>query len=196
MIINEANLAVHTFTGNEDDGRAEISGVYVGNGKTVATDSFRLMSVNAPVVAGEDMPETVKHGLNAPVIVPTSAVKKAIRNIPKNPSIPVLKNIGIATDEGDTVTLSTTDLETADIVKSRTVDGKYPEWQQIMPDGEPLATITVSAKYLQDMAQYFAKYDAGGQVDMAVYGTEKPVKMTGTTKDEQAITGLLMPIRK
>ena len=192
MIVNNHNLDITQFCG--DDTRPEISGVYFNGDKTVATDSFRLIEVQTlPDTLAEDMPDGMA---STPMdqIIPADAVKKALRNIPKNPTIICLENVAVSSDNNkNTATLTTSDLETQDQVKSRVIDGTYPDWKRIMPKNKPKQTVTVNAKYLKEMADYFTKHGVNKRVAIAV-NEQGPIVFTSKTEQDQVITGLLMPI--
>ena len=197
MIVNNHNLDITQFCG--DDTRPEISGVYFNGDKTVATDSYRLIEVEAlPDSLAEDMPVGMT---STPMdqIIPADAVKKTLRNVPKKPTIPCLENVTVSSDKKEnSATLTTSDLETQDQVKSRVIDGDYPDYQQIMPEVDPKQTITINAQYLKEMADYFNKHAVNKHVDISIKtnGDNNPIVFTGETDDDQKITGLLMPIQR
>lgn len=100
-------------------------------------------------------------------ILPRSTVEKALKNIPKKASIPLLKNVAIGLKEnngGETfkAVCQTTDLENIDNVEARLVDGKFPDYKQVIPDFKGSANyqrVIINAKYLKEICTQLEKYN-------------------------------------
>jgi hypothetical protein len=94
------------------------------------------------------------------------------------------------------MTLTTTDLMQEKSIEAFLVDGKYPHYETIFPKGQPAASIMVNAKYLKEMADYFAKHGEGDKVLIEIYDDGSPVVFKGETAGvHQQVRGLVMPLR-
>ncbi len=194
MLYNKHNFAVAKFTGKSGV-RLELKGVFFTSTKTVATDSFKLVEINAPKVNAEDFPvvqgKSIMRGFK-PFIVSA----KGLRDIkfPKRPPhLSVLENAGIKHISENTVEFITTDLESSNSVSVRRIQGEFPEYESIIPTGKPVVEVIVNAQYLVDMLQVLGALDNNRLVKIKLYGKEKPLVIEAG-KDQKG-RGLLMPIK-
>lgn len=192
MLLNHHNLDVLDFASTFKE-RPILTGVYVTPTHTVATDGYMLVEVAAPEIEQKDIPFDLT-GEADPVILPPEAVKKALRNVPRKHALPILRHVGLKTD-GRSTTLTTCDVGTTDRVECLSIEGKYPDYEQILPQGEPAARIRVNAGYLRQLADYFSTHAENKYVDIEIYAHDKPMILRGTTQEKQTIRGVLMPLR-
>ena len=103
-----------------------------------------------------------------PFTLPRSTVEKALKNIPKKVDMAILKNVAIGLEfdkKGKAVkaVCQTTDLENTDNVQGRLVDGKFPNYKQVLPDFEngDYQRVSVNAKYLKEVCAQLEKYNDG-----------------------------------
>lgn len=214
MIYNKNNLLISPVA-SKSEVRKELTGVLFKKDRTVATDSYKLIEVKNvekyQKLASEypQLPDKVKPINNfskAGYIIPAKSVAKVLRNLieVKNDTLPVLNNCIFAnTSEPDkTSRIATTDLERADIVSVNNIKGKYPDYEQIIPNTNKggFTKTTINVKYLKEVVDILAKMDhrrAGvDEIDIYTNNDEKPlvIKMAGAMGQE--ITALIMPFKK
>jgi len=193
MFLSKASLDVMSHASGSPT-RPILTGVYVTDTVSVATDSYRLLEVSHPVINPDDMPVQLQSTGEGSVIIPTVAIAKARANIPKKCALQCLHNVSVSIDDMS-VHLKTSDLETIDDVSARAIEGKYPDYKQIIPSGEPKVRIAVSAKYLKDMAAYFEKHAVENYyVEIEVTDSTTPLIMRAKVGSNQDAVGVLMPL--
>jgi DNA polymerase III sliding clamp (beta) subunit (PCNA family) len=78
-------------------------------------------------------------------------------------------------------------------------ESEFPNWQACRPSGEPAATISVDAKYLEAIcraALAFAKaQNADAFMTLEIRDTADPVALKVSGKNGGELYGLLMPVR-
>ena len=139
-LFNKKQLEIIKFS-STDSTRAALHGLLFDGNKTVATDGHRLVYVESEP---EERVEWQANGVewsenDKPFIVHRPTIEKALKNIPKKPDLPVLENAAIGlkvvpTGHPDKVVCQTTDLDNTENVEARTVDGKFPSYEQVIPD--------------------------------------------------------------
>lgn len=165
--------------------RPELQGVYfhanANPSVAVATDSYSLLEISHENTDMSDL---------TPLILPTHVLKSI--------SAPV--DIRKANDHND-VELFNENTTT----KTTPINGKYPPYESLFPDDEPLAYATVNASYLKRMAEAIIKLEklhpnGVGDVTIEIRDPNQPVVFKATRHDEDknpvTLRGLLMPIRK
>ena len=196
MLFNKHNFAVAKFA-SKGTTRPELEGVFFKADKTVATDSFQLVEISTPKVKVEDFPavqgKVIMRGFK-PFIVSTKGLKDI--KFPNNgavQSLPILSNAGIKHIDENSVEFITTDLEVSNSVSVRRIQGEFPEYESIIPTGDPVVEVIVNAQYLADMLQVLGALDSGSHVKIKIYGKDKPLVIEAGK--EQKGRGLLMPIK-
>jgi len=191
MLINSHNLGIVSHT-NKSNMRPVLSGIYFTDKVSVATDGYRLLEVELPNIDANEYPAYERKEEFEPCIIPATAIAKV--KTPKNVSLDILKNVHLSSTKERAV-LSVTDLETVDRTESRVIDGNFPAYEKIMPEKDKGISVSLDAKYLKEIADYFAKHEADGAVEIQVTGALDCVGFTGTTDAGQKIRGVLMPRR-
>ncbi len=112
-----------------------------------------------------------------PFILARSTVEKAIKNIPKLKDLPHLQNVAIGLSEVVNglpfkAVCQTTDLENTDNVEARLVDGKFPNYKQVLPDFEgsdDFHRVGVDAQHLKNICTQLEKYSDGSVKPITLY---------------------------
>lgn len=156
---------------SKDETRMALSGLYIDRDTTVTTDGHKLVTVKSQPKPQEDWPANSiewKKNDSDPFIISREQVEKAIKNIPRKMAMPILSNVAIGKVENDEgrkeLACQTTDLENTDKVEGREVDGKFPNYKQVIPpylDTELYQAIGISAKYLKEVCTVMEKYREG-----------------------------------
>lgn len=197
MLYNSLNLEVVKIA-SKSEMKPELAGVLFKNDRTVATDGFRLLEITTPTgVKPEDFP--VVDGAAAmrgcqPFIASAKSLKEI--KIPKvKNGLPILQNVAIKYLDDKRVEFLTTDLETAKITTARRVEGKFPDYEQIFPQGAPAAEVVINGELLAELLGIMAKL--GGitkSVKMKFYGKTKPVMLEAG--ETQKARGMIMGIKE
>jgi DNA polymerase III sliding clamp (beta) subunit (PCNA family) len=122
-----------------DETRPALNGVLADKNKLVATDGHKMFIVEDKAIdSDKDWPVNGVdwQASNKPFIIPSSAINKAIKNIPKSKDTggnPILEKVAIGETPENTITLQTTDLDTTDNIKTKKVDGKFPNYERVIP---------------------------------------------------------------
>ena len=74
------------------------------------------------------------------------------------------------------------------------VEGDYPDYQAIIPTGEPLIELDINAKYLAEILKVMENTDKlTNKVKIKIYQNNKPV-IIEAENDDQKIMSLIMPV--
>lgn len=165
-LYNKKQLEIVKIT-TKDENRPTLQGLYIDGDTTVMTDGHKLMTVKSPPMPTEDWPaNSIPWKIdNEPFIISREQVEKSLKNIPRKPDFPILGHVAIGkvvNDKGlKEIACQTTNLENTDKVEGREVDGKYPNYKQIIPpylDEELYQAIGISATYLKEVCTLLEKY--------------------------------------
>jgi len=196
MLYNKLNLSITDFC-SKDSVRPELSSVLFTKNKTIATDSFVLIEVETPKVDRVDypsIPDVKFEEMTKDIIIPANAVKKMVSNIPKNSKLPIIENVAFVRASENDAEFITTDLEIANSVKTKVVDGKYPETDQIIPKTEPKVTVRVNVKYLKKVLDFWIK-NGRNYIDLEIRDESKPI-VAKADFNGQNVVALVMPCIK
>lgn len=193
MLYNKHNLDVAKIAAKTGY-RPELAGVLFTKDKTVATDSFRLLEVSVRSdVNVADFPQI--QGVSAmrgcdPFIVNAKVLREI--KIPKA-STPIIENVAIKHLTAGGVEFFTTDLQGVDVKSAPRIEGKFPDYEQIIPKGAPVAEMIVNGKLLGELLEIMAKLSPREEVKIKFYGSYKPLVLEAGN-DTQKSRGLMMGI--
>lgn len=205
-MLNKWNMKVAEFAASRKESRYMLQAIQVAPDATVATDSHMLCWVSANNHKAKDFPAVdgapELQDKFATFLLDTDTAKDVAKRLPKRTTIPILANVGISvatSDAGTQATLVTTDLERPVVLRPRPVEGRFPNWQMVMPNyDKPKFRVTVNAAYLAKIAKAYAdfvkEHDRNLPVTVSFYGDDKAIRFDGTN-GEQGMTCVLMPIR-
>lgn len=194
MLLNQHSLEVAKFAADIKT-RPVLGALNIRTDRVVATDAYHLLEVEHPLQEHEPV-----NGISTdatPGLIPADAALHAGKNIPKEESLFALKHAFTAVSaDGRKMTLATTDLYQEKTVEALMIEGTYPNYETIFPEGEPTARITLDAKYLKDIAEYFTKHADSRRVQIEFFGDDKPIVFRGKTSGTfQKVRGVIMPLR-
>ena len=147
MLIHKSAAAVVSHTARERSQYA-LNAVCIsrdGNGNpcAVASDGRRLIKVTWPDQPAETtaseypalaVPFDHAHVEGFKVLIPPDALTAAAKATPKRPVRPILEGIVLEESSANgTVRIATTDLDTERDIKVRTIEGEYPDFEQVIP---------------------------------------------------------------
>ena len=174
MKLSKNILEIRKFA-SQNDLRPEISCTYLKDNKIVATDATRLVEIT-----DKKLPEELF--IKEPLLLPIRKIK-----LDK-------ENEVIISDDKKTATIGTKD--TMQIVK--TVEGSYPEYENIMPkpDTNVLAEVSIDGELLGEVLEYMQKFGGYKGVKMTIYDKNNyPIKIE-VNNPEYKVIGLVMPLNK
>ena len=195
-MINKNNLVIIDLL---DKGQiAENNGIFIEKDKTVINNDRILIETTRPEVDPEEFPKIpkVEPKQESNFILSVKAAKEIMSIIPKKPRLPICSNVVIEQHNGK-ASFSTTDLDTARTVHSTLIEGQYPEYKKIYPEGEPVFTIGLSAELLNKVCVIMDKFqsDCYKLVKFEFYGASQAVKFSTINSDtEQKLQGVIMPM--
>lgn len=130
--LNKSNLDIAIIAKGE-----RVPGILVTKDRTVVNDSRRLVEVTRPKFNAEDFPKVpgFEQKQENDFILPITEALQVSRQIPKaKKDLSILKNAII--EQNNRVRIATTDLSSASIVDVNPIEGKYPEYQEVIPQGK------------------------------------------------------------
>jgi hypothetical protein len=177
--------------------KPEIAGVIFTKDATIATDAFRLIKISTPKNGNiEEFPANIKPLQEfKPFIIPADSLKAfKIAKTKNTRTIPLLENAVITEITPTTATLTSTDLDTINKKEFYTVEGEYPNWEQIMPTTEPIASFSINGDYLAELLTILTKLDPGQkEVKVKFYGKNMPIKLDSGNEFQTGMA-IIMPI--
>lgn len=168
-----------------------INALYVGKGVTVATDGYRLCVVTPPEQIGAELP---------PILVRRRSVGKCLNllSATKQKDVQLRPNSGAFYFRGEE--------DPTFQVRAETVDKKYPDWTNVLPNESDWKRFRVDARYLQSILKFILQgadrkylpktidfwFDPKGLETM---GANKGIYFESEDADGTRIKYLLMPVR-
>jgi len=217
-LYNKKQLEIISIA-SPDETRGGLQGLYFDGNTTVAGDDHRIICVeNTKQSSTADWPANgIKwNNQDTPFIVTKNTIQKAMKNIPKKPDLPILKNVAIGLKDRPDMTpqkvvCQTTDMENTDNVEAQTLDSKYPTYKRVIPDYEDSATyqrVGISARYLVEVCGLLGKYQENSKIitlyvkkdvmrngEINVPGENFPIVVTADDEEGTKATAVIMPMR-
>lgn len=201
MLLNRAVLSLAKLA-SKDASRYTLQGFAVEKDRAIVTDGTILVGVmnehpvadeNFPAVAGLEHKTFADGPMIETVLVHRDAALAALKAIPKKNTIPALYNAAMGTDGN----LYTTDLENVSQFKHKMNGARFPNWRQVMPTGEPIASVSFDVRKMRQLCDYIAE---NGDARMAtakltIYGADKAMRLDSKTSDGTEVFALLMSCR-
>jgi DNA polymerase III sliding clamp (beta) subunit (PCNA family) len=149
---------------SKDSTRPALNGILLEGKKAVATNGHVLI-INENLSPDSEWPEkSVTWSDSAEsFILPTSAVKKALQAFPKITKWDKdLNDSLLAIGETETgVTIQNTD---NDRIETKKEEGRFPNYQQVMPDTTGYLEVCVDASYLKTICEIMEKSEGKGVI--------------------------------
>lgn len=139
---------------------------------------------NPPIFAAADSKATA-------VSVPAKEWDKAFKEIPKRAVKPILENVAVATGE-NTTTFMSTNLENCNVSEPRNIDGRYPDYQQVLVDKKPERTFKCSIDGLVNLLNSAKAFAPDGMIEVRFFEGKDVVGVGCTTEAGLKFTGIVM----
>jgi hypothetical protein len=202
MLLNKAVLSLAKLAPKEHS-RYTLCGICVERECATVTNGHYLVSVSGPRALDSDYPQTtgLTHKVLAEdpmaetVLLSRDGALAALKALPKRTTLPTLQNAAVGEDRK----LYVNTLDNVSAFDHR-LEGQFPNWRQLMPNGEPTAEIELDAYYLKALAEYMiehAKQSSAKQapVRLTIYGADRAMRFDAAMEDGGAILAVLMPLR-
>lgn len=199
MLLNKVGLNLAALASKEVS-RYTLNGlavrpkdVAVTNGHYAITVSHQAMpETSFPETAGLEHKHLVNGLVNETVMLTREAALGAAKAIPKRVTLPCLGFAALGTDN----TLYVNQLDSVQTFKGK-LEGTFPNLEQVMPIGKPVAEVCLSAEYIEMIAKYMrSASDRSVAVRLTIYDNGRPVRFDARTPDGQNIMAVLMPMRQ
>lgn len=193
MLLSKQQLLTH-HTAGKDDSRPVLENIHVfkDGDETVAvsTDSYVLSEVREKNPTLEDYPPALGDREYAPVetaMIQREVAKNILSALPKNPLLPILSYALVQKDE-----VITTNLDRTISFTAREQEGKFPDYQKLIPEPAAMQVAFNPAKMLQALQVFKGDYVS---VTME-FGAKPldPIVLRGK-RNGAKITVLVMPVK-
>jgi len=206
MLINKYNLKITNFC-SKNTYKPEINGIYFSEKESIATDGFSLIKVQIPELSLDDYPilpneKIVKNPKS--FILPIEEAIKISKNLPKKKTkLPILENAVILKQEKDFIEIGSTDLSSVNKTRSYLIEGKYPDYKQVLIKKGKHISITLNVKFLKRIVDFLNEFNLSNvgpenQVKIEIpVNKNQPIFFYGKNKDTgQKCEAVLMPIKE
>lgn len=193
MLLSKQQLLTHHTT-SKDDSRPVLEQIYVFKDGddivAVSTDSYVLSEVREKTPALDEFPPATNGKEYQPIesaLIQGVVAKKAVPTLPKSPLLPVLGYALVQKDE-----VITTDLDRTISFAAREVEGKFPDYQKLIP-----APAEKQVTFNPDKMRQALELFRGDATSVTIeFGEEKldPIVMRGN-RNGARITVIVMPLR-
>jgi len=212
MLIPKKSLLV-IKAASTDSSRPGLAGVHITkDGAGVATDGHILFKYTPMVVndEGEEAPSTPDSkdypaidGINftdetalEPFTLSADSVQTLLKALPKKSCLPILSNVALdtkATNDNGSALIAVTDLETSQVFKPTKVENKYPDYEKVIPDGQPKMVVGFMVEKLIKALQTMKALDIK-TFAMEITDPQSAVKLTPQGEIEGKTIGVIMPV--
>lgn len=197
-MFNKNNLVINELA---HDNRDAIDCVAFRKDRTVATNSYVLCEVKNPKDMQDDdeFPTIPEEEIKfKDCLVKKDIVKKVLKNLKEvnfKKTLPILQNAIFLKSDG--VKIATTNLEKIDIVRGNKNETQYPKYDDIISTKKPQSCVRINVEYLKKICNVLSQMDLGTipEIDLKLFGDDKPLQITTKTEQEQEVIALIMPIK-
>jgi len=200
-MLSKENLKIIDFSGKEGESREEMTGLYISPKETCATDGFVLVRVQTSRFEQGEIPkfEERKSCFDfKPFILPKEETEKLLRIFPKSPQFPVLEHIFLLKQTPNLIEFGLTDLNSINIIKCRTIEGKFPNYKPILERKGRHIKILLNVDLLFKISKFLKEFvdNSLRSVEVQVpIENEKPIHFLAEKENRKKAQIILMPIK-
>ncbi|MHA1329594.1 MAG: hypothetical protein ACTSR2_00820 [Candidatus Hodarchaeales archaeon] len=170
------------------------------NKESVATDGFSLIRVQTPSESEFPVQDGKAMKNFNPFILPKEEAEKILKNLPSKASLPILENFVVLNQNQGSVEFGITDLDVFLRMKSRTIEGEYPGYGEILTRKGRHIRISVDKKFLKRIVDFFNDF-VDSKVNEVILEIpvepENPIRFIGERNETgQKAEALLMPLKE
>jgi len=183
---DDTNIIGHSFTAVATDGRRllRVKG---------ECDTSKEPNTYPPIPALDSAPNG-----QLSAVVPAKDWTKAFREAEKltrRGCKPILRNVAFVCGE-QVSTLASTDLERVSFHQPRNLDGRFPAWEKVIPEGTPTYEIAVDPILLAELLTTMSKLagdDHAKRVTMSFHQPDRPFVLRTHNPSMDAL-GIMVPL--
>ena len=205
MLYNKYNFIIHDFC-DKSEIRPEISGVFVSPKESVATNSFILAKVSKSIGELNDYPIIPNKGKPLSnfqsFIIPKDKAKEVadmIKKNKKNEGLPILNNAIVMSVKNNMAEIGITDLNSYNSVQTRVIEGKYPEYNEIVAEKGRFNEIEVNPEFLLKIAKFYKEFGEKENIKSikikVPFEKDAPIRFFAKNNEGQTAVVLLMPLK-
>ena len=212
MLLDKRQILTNVVT--KDDIRPALAGLLIDNDAVVSADGFQLLKVpHRKDLDKVHWPgnQSIHETLSAPVVVLARTAMKMARLAKGGRVLPGLDHVCLTAQDGDPtmdpagntipgrkngkakLTILDNDFVyfSSDV---KTIESTYPSYQQLIPVGSGILSITVTSRLLRGLLDNLEKLGAD-LVKITIYGQRRPIKLepVGDHLDFPGTVAVLMP---
>ena len=175
--------------------------LYVGPTETVVVTGHALIRGSAPEMQPMLFPQT--YGIKpsndfTPFLIDKDTALKIAKAIPrKGEPETLLAAVDCSTETEDDAKFAVNELVRQDVITSRKLDAKYPDYSKHIPEGNGRFLIAFNPDLLAEIATVINNFCANrgaAQVTIRLYGPESGIRFDAEG-DGQHLTAIVMPQR-
>lgn len=201
-LYNKLNLEVAKFASTTEI-KPALASVAFMDGKTVATDSARLVEISTPKNQNaEDYPETVGHGkfvtsIPKMFLIPAKAVK-ALKVVKPNKHLAVLNNVALfLSEDKKNIEMVSTNIQDKSTQEARLCGEDFPDYEQLFHTGEFSHELYLNGALLAEMLVTLGKVGVAGGVTIKIPKKESKVNIieihaSGNGQSARALLSLMI----
>jgi len=213
--LNKRHFSVR-HAASTDETRYNLNSILLEpDGTTVASDGYMLIRCKAFRGAADQFP-AVEHPpsdeipLTRQIALQREDVEALVKSIPKGRPVSncdILGNAALdvaSANDNPTVRFTTTDLERKSVHEVRKLDGEYPQYRQVIPEGKPVARFAIDLNLLARVGKALSdfhpneKMRSSQAVVVELFSEHAPVRITSQwhpSSDEDSFEAFVMPMR-
>lgn len=215
MLLNKHSLDIPTRFAGDNDASYMLNGVHVTPDHIVATNGHMLCVLEHqkdlkdsefPACGQSEPVEVGPMQPFQPCTVDKDQWAKIGKALPKKTrhSLPILSRAlldEVKSSVNGSVSVRVTDLENPQEFILKKMEGNYPRYAQVIPQGEPEYSIALNPRYLERIGKAFADFlgaskHGSNPVVMRMHGPLAPVDFKAKNTDTgQELQIILMPVR-
>jgi len=202
MLYNKFNFLIEKFCAKSSV-RPELNGVFINPKETCATNSIVLTLVRNSGVNVKEFPVMPNKKILTnfkSFILPQEKAKEVIGLFRQKVSLPILENAVITQRNDEVAEITTTDLISVNSVMSRTIQGEFPEYNDLLIERGKFLEIKLNPKYLKKIAEFFSEFceTTDGVLVKIPYEKDNAIRFEAHRKLQDGIqeaVSVLMPIK-
>ena len=180
-----------------DETRQVLQGVFITPARTVATNGRMLLMAKTQLQDAEELPPDIANcvaPLPEAVNLPADILNSAAKPKGKKSRIPCLRQAYLCNGS-----IVKSDLATTEQVAYKGIEGRYPNYEQVLPKDDPEAVVSLSFENMDKLVKA-AKLAGATSITFGVRGKGDPISITMqgqdiAYEDPRTIEGVVMPMR-
>lgn len=162
--------------------RYYLNGIYL----SLKEGKLKAVATNGHILCEMSLDCTVNEGEKFEIILPKEAIAHLIKVIPSKGVLPLEMKV---LEDGKFVEFNFVDF----LYKTKTVDGTYPDYSKVIPEGKVQMREGMKSEYLMAALKALNKYPVDISVDDEAMAASSPHLLT--SQEAEGIKCVIMPMR-